>query len=425
MRGKSILILLSASLLLAASASAQMRLPGISHLPQLPQSLGSTVDRTTADAFDDVRALSGARTLQIRALLHAHRREVDTDPAGAPVVRDEIVVIDPSPAVLQALQQAGFTIAGDNLLDGLSLRVLSLHAPAGVGTRAAVLLAHRIDPSGQYDFDHLFWRSGQTASASTSPSPPAPAGHFSVGLIDGGVDATHPALAHTDVHRWGCHGQPVLDVHGTEVASLLAGSAVADPRGDITLYAADVYCNQPTGGNAVAVAQALAWMARERVGVINISLVGPANALLGRAVAAAQARGHLIVSAVGNDGPAAPALYPASYPGVVGVSAVNARKRVLPEAGRGPQVDFVAPGADMVAAAPAGHWNQVRGTSFAAPLVARLAATRMSTPDVSVAATTLARLTEQAVLPAGARSDVYGHGLLAGTLPLSRPPVAN
>jgi subtilisin family serine protease len=156
--------------------------------------------------------------------------------------------------------------------------------------------------------------------------------------------------------------------------------------------------------------------------VINISLVGPPNGLLARAIAAMQARGHVIVAAVGNDGPTAQPLYPAAYPGVVGVSAVNARERVLPEAGRGPQVDFVAPGADMVAAAPAGRWSKVRGTSFAAPLVARIAAGMMSQPGAAAAAATLAQLTREALLPPGARADAYGHGLVGITLPLARAP---
>src|SRR5256885_5630000 len=47
------------------------------------------------------------------------------------------------------------------------------------------------------------------------------------------------------------------------------------------------------------------------------------------------ARGHLVVAAVGNDGPAAPPLYPAAWPGVVGVTAVDARQQVLGEALRG------------------------------------------------------------------------------------------
>lgn len=425
MRGTRHIIGIAVGLFAAASAQAQVALPGIGAMPQLPSLSGMPVADATATALDDVHALADTRRLQVQALLRDHRREVDTDPHGAPVVRGVIVAIDPAPDVLQVLQRAGFSIAGDATLDALQLHVVSLRAPPGIGTRAALALADRVAPGGHYDFDHLYWRSGAASTGRVAPEPSqagAATRRFTVGLIDSGIDVTHPALAGTDVRRWGCDGRSVPDAHGTEVASLLAGRAVAGDSAGATLYAADVYCGLPAGGSAVAVAQALAWLAREHVGVINISLVGPSNALLAQAVAAAQARGHVIVAAVGNDGPAAPALYPASYPGVVGVSAVNARERVLPEAGRGPQVDFVAPGADMVAAAPGGRWNRVRGTSFAAPLVARLAALMMSQPGNDAANAALARLAQQAVLPQGGRADVYGHGVLGAALPIARAP---
>lgn len=424
MRSTKHIIGIAVGLTAAATVQAQVALPGIGAMPQLPALAGMPVGNATTGALDDVRALADTRRLQVQALLRDHRRDVDTDLHGAPVVRDEIVAIDPEPAVLQSLQRTGFSIAGDSMLDALQLHVVSLRTPPGIGTRAALTVADRVAPGGHYDFDHLYWRSGAAATGgvATAPQEGAAPRRFTVGLIDSGIDVTHPALAGTDVRRWGCDGRAVADAHGTEVASLLAGRAVAGDSAAATLYAADVYCGQPTGGSAVAVAQALAWLAREHVGVINISLVGPPNALLARAVAAAQARGHVIVAAVGNDGPAAPALYPASYPGVVGVSAVNARERVLPEAGRGPQVDFVAPGADMVAAAPGGRWNRVRGTSFAAPLVARLAALTMSQPGNDAATAALARLAQQAVLPRGGRSDVYGHGVVGATLPIARAP---
>jgi subtilisin family serine protease len=102
-------------------------------------------------------------------------------------------------------------------------------------------------------------------------------------------------------------------------------------------------------------------------------------------VRAAIARGHVIVAAVGNDGPSAPPLYPASYPGVIGVTGVDAHNRVLPEAGRGAQVDFAAPGSDMIAAAPNGGYVPVRGTSFAAPIVAGLIARRIGPPSAASA----------------------------------------
>ena len=102
--------------------------------------------------------------------------------------------------------------------------------------------------------------------------------------------------------------------------------------------------------------------------MINISLVGPQNRIVQRAVQALRARGIEIVAAVGNDGPAAPPQYPASYPGVVAVTGVDARGRALPEAGKASHLDFAAPGAEMAAALPGQGYAKVRGTSFAAPL---------------------------------------------------------
>src|SRR3546814_16350022 len=71
---------------------------------------------------------------------------------------------------------------------------------------------------------------------------------------------------------------------------------------------------------------------------------------LAAAVTRAQQRGILIVAAVGNNGPAAPHAYPASYRGVLAVTCVDAKDRLLPEAGRALHVDFAAPGDDVLAA---------------------------------------------------------------------------
>jgi subtilisin family serine protease len=116
----------------------------------------------------------------------------------------------------------------------------------------------------------------------------------------------------------------------------------------------------------------------------------------------------VLVSAVGNDGPAAPPLYPAAYPDVIGVSGVDAHDRVLPESGSGDQVDFCASGV-------VGRGRDaLRGTSFAAPIVAHKAAQLLDAPHAGAAARVQQQLIGEA-RPFGARGrdPRCGYGLLS------------
>src|SRR5206468_7797950 len=113
-------------------------------------------------------------------------------------------------------------------------------------------------------------------------------------------------------------GAPRPTGHGTAVASLLVGSQ-GPFHGAATaaqLLVADVYGGNRAAGSATSIVRALGWLAGHRAQVINISLVGPPNQLVQRALQAVQARAIAVVAAVGNDGPAAPPQYPASYPRV-------------------------------------------------------------------------------------------------------------
>lgn len=322
--------------------SAQRALPSVGGLAndvtQTVTPLSAAPDRVLQQAQGDLRQL---RRLRLDALVRARPRDLDRDADGAIVMRGQIVALAPRPAALQAAQSAGFVVAEQRRFDALGLRVVVLRAPPGLATQQAMQRLRQLDPQGEYVYNHLYSES-QAGEASAAQAPPVPAqadaaAAFRVGLIDSGVDPAHPALAGVQVQRWGCGGGAPAQLHGTAVASLLAGRAVMHGPIERTVYAADLYCGAPGDGAAVELVAALAWMAQQDVAVINISLVGEPNKLLARAVAALVARGHLLVAAVGNDGPAAPPLYPASYPGVIGVSAVDARLRVLPEAGAVPR----------------------------------------------------------------------------------------
>jgi subtilisin family serine protease len=408
----------TALLLLCAAASgaqAQLRLPSL-NLP-LPQGLDAELVRRSAGRLLDSRVpgdLTGLRLEQLTQLLRRHPDVIEADPRGAPAVRNEILASSPSAAGLARAAALGLTVVREQRLDELEQSIVVLRVPPGAVTAALLAALRAADPDGSYDFNHLYSGSGAAAAV-----PAAPAHGAAVGLVDSGVDASHPALASADVRRWGCNGSPKPHSHGTAVAALLVGQAdrFRGAAPDTPLYAADIYCDSPTGGSAEQIGAALAWLARERVGVINLSLVGPPNEALRRVVAAMVKRGHLLVAAVGNDGPAAPPLYPASYPGVVGVSAIDRNGRPLPEAARGPQVMFAAPGSQMVSAAPgAPPYRQVRGTSFAAPLVAALLAPHLPHPDGAAAREALARLARQAIPGPVTERDAIGLGIVGTDL---------
>ena len=417
--------ILALALLACGSAHAQLRLPALGNT--LSPITRSPLLQRVEPLVDTVLApvdLATARLNDVAERAREHRRELDRDPQGELIVRAELLAQPSSPAARDALLAAGYQPLREDALAGLDEALLVLKAPPGVALADALARARALDPDGAYDFHHVYASSGSVDGgalpASTAVAPPAvPAddGALQLGLIDSGVDVRHPALRRAAIRTHGCADGSHPAAHGTAVASLMVGEARAFrsalPRA--TLYAADVYCDAPTGGSVEAIARELAWMAQRRVAVVNISLVGPPDQVLQRLVARAIGQGMLIVAAVGNDGPAAPPLYPASWPGVVGVGAVDGQLRLLPEGARGPQVMFVAPGADMAAAgAGTRAFVPVRGTSFAAPLVAGLLATDYQQPRPQGGAAAIASLAALAHdLPRPAPRDGIGRGLVA------------
>ncbi|HLZ97971.1 MAG TPA: S8 family serine peptidase [Steroidobacteraceae bacterium] len=424
---------MAAILVLAGPAQGQVRLPGV-QLPDPLQSLQRGIaqaDSTTVDKLRD------ARRLAVAALIRSNPQTVAADPHGDAIVRDEILAYAPSEAELAAARALGFDVLREQSEAELEWRLVVLRKPRNLSNDQALRRLRAADPTGTYEYNHLYGGSGSAdaaAAAERGAAPPDAVGADAavslpdarVGLIDTGVDLTHPVFNGTVAHRWGCDDRVIPAAHGTAVASLLVGRAAEFhgvlPRAE--LYAADVYCGAPTGGAVDALAGAFGWMVRERIAVINVSLVGPDNAILARIVASLTARGYAIVAAVGNDGPAAPPLYPASYPHVIGVTGVDARHRVLLEAARGAQVMFAAPGADMAAGAPASAYVAVRGTSFAAPIVAALLAQRLSQPGVDQAAAAVQALARSAIdLGPPGRDLTYGYGLLGAEFAVDPRPL--
>ena len=412
MRRLTLLLILSA----CAPAPAQIALPPV-RVPSLP-----APPLTALQPLERATALPEAqlRRLKVRELLRRHRELLEEDPEGNPIVRGEVLLIAPSEPTLAHARAAGFTVLRESAYEELGVRFVLLKAPGR--TARALRQLTRADASALADFNHLYTEAGTVAAtplpAAPAPAPAGPSSTARIGLIDSGVDATHEAFAGLAVQRFGCAGQAVPAAHGTAVASLLVArsAALQGAASGAGLYAADVFCARPQGGAVEEIAAAFAWLAQQPVPVINVSLVGPPNRLLQQVIERVQARGQLIVAAVGNDGPAAPPLYPAALPRVVAVTAVDAQGRVLLEAGRGAHVALAAPG-ELAAAHAGGGYELVRGTSFAAPLVAGLLARELPTVDGAASSLALAQLERSARAAGGAvPNPVYGFGIVGESL---------
>lgn len=370
------------SLAAGSAAGAQLLsgspLGGLGRITE--QAVGSVTD-TVRKAGDGARAtadlLAKDRLDRLQDLVRASGGVLEMSDAG-PAIRGEIVAVDPSQDFLRAAAGAGFVATAQETIAGLGIRSVTLRAPAGLSLDQAVARLRRIAPGGEFSPNHIHLQSGAGLALGAGTSLAAgDAGAAVIGIIDGGA-AAHPSLGGVE-QRGFVTGAPAASAHGTAVASLAVGRGpVRGGAPGAGLLIADVYGRDPKGGNAVAIARALGFMVQRRVKVVAMSLVGPPNPLVAKAIGQTMARGIHVVAAVGNDGPAAPPAFPASYTGVIAVTGVDGRNRPLAEAGRSLHLDFAAPGADMAAAAASGGLTKVRGTSYAVPLVAgRLARTSL------------------------------------------------
>jgi ribosomal protein L24E len=201
-----------------------------------------------------------------------------------------------------------------------------------------------------------------------------------VGVLDTGVDTTHPDLAGKVTVGPNFAGGAPTDLfgHGTAVAGLVAAATnnsagVASLGWNTRVLAVKVLDDQGNG-SASDIAQGVRWATDNGASVINLSLAGPDDSfVLSDAVRYAREHNVLVVAAAGNSGSTTRA-YPAADDGVLSVAATDRNDNLASWSNRGSWVDIAAPGANVLSTWPGGIYNTVNGTSFATPLVAAAAA---------------------------------------------------
>ncbi len=203
-----------------------------------------------------------------------------------------------------------------------------------------------------------------------------------VAILDSRPDTAHPDLGNVEVIENGRIGE-TPGAHGTLIAGVIAatrgnGFGISGAAPNATVVAIPVCRPGPTTGSAdicqlydLVLGSDAAWAAGARI--FNLSLVGPKNAVLERTVARLDSLGGVVVAAAGNEGEQTPR-YPAAYPAVVSVGAVDRDDTLWPQSNRGRTVEITAPGVEVVSTAPGGGFTFADGTSLATAHVSALLA---------------------------------------------------
>jgi thermitase len=252
-------------------------------------------------------------------------------------------------------------------------------------------------------------------------------GGVPVAVVDTGIDAQHEDLIGKAAACASATAGVVTEGtcaddegHGTHVAGTIAalannGRGIAGVAFDSPLIVCKALSADGSGDTS-DVAACIAWAHGQGAKVISLSLGGPATNTLRAAVKSAWAGGardgSVVVAAAGNDGNSA-VDYPAGYPEVVSVAAVDDSRTHAWFSNANDDVEVAAPGVDVLSAKLGGGYVRESGTSMATPHAAGAAALAWEEHPRAAARTIRARLDALAA-DAGqpGRDADYGFGIL-------------
>lgn len=195
-----------------------------------------------------------------------------------------------------------------------------------------------------------------------------------VAVIDSKIERSHPDLkGQVIVSADFVSGHPAFsEEHGTGIAGVIAARAgngigiegVAPEARLMALRACWQTASAATLCNSLSLAKALHFAIERRARIINLSIGGPRDPLLGKLIDAGLSRGISVVAAF--DERQAGGGFPASHPGVIAV-AQQGMAAAFPGV-------YTAPGRDVLTTRPGGGWSLANGSSYAAAHVGGLLA---------------------------------------------------
>ena len=228
-----------------------------------------------------------------------------------------------------------------------------------------------------YAADLIVWPKNKMCSHSQNFD------NLSIGMIDGHIDQTHPALSDQNitVKSFLKESEQADQQHATAIATILIGNkpklGFQGLLPGVQIFTASILRKNKNSLTATTegMARAIDWLITEGVRLVNISLSGTkANLVLKSIFEHAHQKGLIIFSAAGNNGRTAPKSYPAALPDVIAITAIDAASRIYRQANQGDYIDFSAPGVDIWTIDNDIQGKYRSGTSYAAPYALAIAA---------------------------------------------------
>jgi subtilisin family serine protease len=348
------------------------------------------------------------------------------------------------PAVLVELEQASAPALAD-LRSAGATRVAAEPAIWKLTARAAPRLVPRLEQAGLVRSlardvvvtplgagattqpGSEWWRTSLRATGLTPPGPGKP-----VTVVDTGLDFSHPEFAGRP-DTIALNRQQITspdDFHGTAISSLIGAQGKKllgiYPRARLDEWDA----SEQDGLVLSAIIAGIEAATRLGPGVINLSFGSDADVpMLRDVILEAIRKGSVVVAASGDSRGLDFSPYPAEYPHVLTVGAVDRRDQVAEFSSPSSSIDVAAPGVGVEVAVPGSHdpsgYVSANGTSYSAALVSGALAwiwTRRPHLDNSQL-TTLVRRTARPVSPGGVSNDTgYGVLDLRAALSAAAPP---
>lgn len=373
------------------------------------------------------QAEAGRQQVESRPMHRASGRAAalpSTDVVPAHALKNERIVRFKNNAAyrkfLADLEARGLTLLGKSeRLLAVRVGFTSLADLAGIDG-ADLAFNYRVEipapPQGEAQAGAAGFGSGALAWLGVAADNSAWGRGVTVAVLDSGVNAGHLAFSGgvTTVELTALADGTAQLSHGTAVASIISGD---HPLARGVAPASEILSFRVTdasgSSDSLTLAEGIMRAADAGAQVINISMGTFGNsALVADAVTYAQNRGAVIVASAGNEGVDTVA-YPAAYPGVVAVGAVESKGEHLDFSNSGTELSITAPGYEVNAAWGEEHLTAFSGTSASAPFVSgAIAATMSNNPQMTArqAADLVLGLSNDAGLP-GSDAD-YGAGIL-------------